>query len=503
MYIALYARQSIDKENSVSIETQLEYCRSTLPPDERSLTIRTFADKGYSGKDTNRPEFQKLMQEIRRGRVQKIVVYKFDRVSRSIIDFSDMLQTFKEHGVTFVSSQECFDTGSPYGEMICKILMVFAEFERASIINRIRDAYEKRSDMGLYPGGKKVYGYDLEEAVISGVKTKRFVPNPEEAAQIRCIYQIYANPTVTLRRLQDNLLEQGITPLSGKDWTTGKLSALMRNPIYVRADEAVYRYFERRNTQIVGELSAFDGTHNIQLYGRSKHDKSLEDWSDMKIVLLESEGIVDADTWLKCQQKLQRNKQAASSTSNRTSWLGGKLICEKCGHTMTTVKGASKRYFLCTGKTHKKTCTGIKETIYVEDMEALLSNCITQKLKGQTASASESHTETEVQLQALKRQLAEIEGQLSRLSEAVLSGNLNEELIAVLNSKAKSLSAEKRGLLDRMDELSVRSPAPLETIDLVRRWRRATFSEKRAICDILVKAVVIAENGDPEIIWNI
>ena len=59
--------------------------------------------------------------------------------------------------------------------MICKILMVFAEFERASIINRIRDAYEKRSDMGLYPGGKKVYGYDLEEAVISGVKTKRFV----------------------------------------------------------------------------------------------------------------------------------------------------------------------------------------------------------------------------------------------------------------------------------------------------------------------------------------
>ena len=223
----------------------------------------------------------------------------------------------------------------------------------------------------------------------------------------------------------------------------------------------------------------------------------------MKIVLLDSEGIVNADTWLKCQQKLQKNRQVASATSNRTSWLGGKLICGKCGHTMTTIKGASKRYFLCTGKTHKKTCTGIKETIYVEDMEALLGDCITQKLKRQTASASETHTEAEVQLQALKRQLTEIEGQLSRLSEAVLAGDLNEELIAVLNDKAKSLAAEKRGLLDRMDELSVTNTPPLETIDLVRRFRRATFAEKRAICDILVKAVVIAENGDPEIIWNI
>ncbi len=503
MCIALYARQSIEKEGSVSIETQLAYCKACLLPDEREQPIRCFSDKGYSGKDTNRPEFQKLMQEVRRGRVKKIVVYKLDRVSRSIIDFADMLQTFKAHDVKFVSSQESFDTGSPYGEMICKILMVFAEFERTSIINRIRDAYEKRSDMGLYPGGRKIYGYDLEEAVIGSIKTKRFVPNPAEAAQIRGIYQVYAAPSVTLRRLLDELLEQGITPLSGKDWTTGKLSALMRNPIYVRADEAVYRYFERRNTHIIGELSAFDGTHPLQLYGRSKHDKSLDDWSDMKVVLLESEGIVDAGLWLKCQQKLHQNRQAACSTSNRTSWLGGKLICEKCGHTMTTVKGASRRYFLCTGKTHKKVCTGIRETIYVEDMEALLGDCIAQKLKELTAGASEMHTEAEAQLQALKRRLAEIEKQLDSLSETVLAGDLNADMIGILNRKASSLTADKRRLLDRIGELSVRSAVPIDTIDLVQLWHGTAFAEKRAVCDILVKAVVIAENGDPEIIWNI
>ena len=238
-------------------------------------------------------------------------------------------------------------------------------------------------------------------------------------------------------------------------------------------------------------------------YGRSKHDKSLDDWSDMKVVLLESEGIVDAGLWLKCQQKLHQNRQAACSTSNRTSWLGGKLICEKCGHTMTTVKGASRRYFLCTGKTHKKVCTGIRETIYVEDMEALLGDCIAQKLKELTAGASEMHTKAEAQLQALKRRLAEIEKQLDSLSETVLAGDLNADMIGILNRKASSLTADKRRLLDRIDELSVRSAVPIDTIDLVRRWHGTAFAEKRAVCDILVKAVVIAENGDPEIIWNI
>lgn len=305
-----------------------------------------------------------------------------------------------------------FDTASPYGEMLMKLLMVFAEFERTSIVNRIRDAYEKRSSMGLYTGGRRVYGYALEKTVIQGIQTKKFVPRSGEAEHIKYIFEVYARPGVTLRRLQADLLQNGIKPLSGTDWTTGKLGTILRNPIYVKANADIYTYYQQRGVHIVNDIHAFDGVHNIQLYGRSTHNRDLPDWSDMKIVVLESEGLVDAATWLKCQQKLEKNRQVGKAWGNRTSWLAGKLICAKCGHTMTTVKGETKRYFLCTGKTHKKTCSGVRGTVYVEDMEAMVYDCIAQKLSSLTLSGTkQADASAEKKANALKIAIKEIEAQ--------------------------------------------------------------------------------------------
>ena len=97
----------------------------------------------------NRDGFQKMMGLVRQGKVSKVIVYKLDRMSRSLSDFMNILQEFKENKVEFVSSQEAFDTSSPYGDLIVKILMVFAEFERTSIINRVSQASLHRSEMGF------------------------------------------------------------------------------------------------------------------------------------------------------------------------------------------------------------------------------------------------------------------------------------------------------------------------------------------------------------------
>ena len=141
MAIALYARKSIERENSISCETQIEYCKSVIKPDERSEKTIEFIDNGYSGGNVNRDGFQKMMRQIERGKISKVIVYRLDRISRSLSDFVGILETLKKHNVQFVSSQESFDTSSPYGEMIVKILMVFAEFERKSIIERVKHAY--------------------------------------------------------------------------------------------------------------------------------------------------------------------------------------------------------------------------------------------------------------------------------------------------------------------------------------------------------------------------
>ena len=103
---AIYGRQSVDRKDSISIESQIEL---------RGGNFRKYTDKGYSGKNTDRPKFQEMMADIRRGLIKRVVVYKLDRISRSILDFATMMETFQEYNVEFVSSTEKFDTSTPMG----------------------------------------------------------------------------------------------------------------------------------------------------------------------------------------------------------------------------------------------------------------------------------------------------------------------------------------------------------------------------------------------------
>ena len=98
----IYARQSVDRKDSISIESQIDFCKYEL----KGGSCKVFKDKGYSGKNTDRPEFQKLLGEIRKGRVRRVIVYKLDRISRSILDFANMMELFQEYDVEFVSSTE-------------------------------------------------------------------------------------------------------------------------------------------------------------------------------------------------------------------------------------------------------------------------------------------------------------------------------------------------------------------------------------------------------------
>ena len=113
----LYARQSVEKQDSISVESQLEFCRFEI----KGQAFRTYIDRGFSGKDTRRPGFEALMEDIRRGEIQAVVVYKLDRISRSIVDFSNMMEVFQSYGVSFISSTEKFDTSTPIGRAMLNL----------------------------------------------------------------------------------------------------------------------------------------------------------------------------------------------------------------------------------------------------------------------------------------------------------------------------------------------------------------------------------------------
>lgn len=509
MAIVLYARKSVERENSISCETQLEYCKTAIKPNERNEKIITFIDNGFSGGNTNRDGFQKMMKLVRQGKVSKIIVYKLDRISRSLSDFVNILNEFKAHNVEFVSSQESFDTSSPYGEMIVKILMVFAEFERTSIINRVTQAYAHRSEMGFYMGGRQPYGFTLVPTVIHNIKTKKLTPISSEMEQVQYIFEIYAQENVSLRRLLDILIAENKRPLNGSNWTTSKLSSLLKNPIYVKADSDVYHYYDCHGVKMVNDLSMFTGEFGAQLYGHTKHKSDNPDWSDMKLVLLSHSGIVDSDIWLKCQRKLERNKQIGNSLSNRTSWLSGKVICEKCGYTMTTIKGKAnqngeiRRYFNCIGKSHKKICTGPKVTIYAEDLENMVYDCISEKLSELTGGKRTTTKGNSAEINDLKLKILAIEKDEHRLMDNILSGGFNDDLLVLANQKASQLKRDRLALYEQIDTLHSKNEETDSVINLAKCWKTADYNHKKAVAMIMIDKIIINNDGDAKIIWNI
>jgi len=508
MAIALYARKSIERENSISCETQIEYCKAMIKPNERSEKVITFIDNGYSGGNTDREGFQKMMRNIENGKISKVIVYRLDRISRSLFDFVNILNTFREHNVEFVSSQEAFDTSSPYGDLIVKILAVFAEFERNSIIARVTQAYEHRSEMGFYMGGRKPYGFTLEPVTINNVNTKRLAPQKDEIEQVKYIYEMYAVENVTLGRLLKNLINNNIKPVSGGGWTTAKLSTILKNPIYVKADNSVYDYFQRNNTQIISSPESFDGIHGLQLYGRSKHNSASNDWSDIKAVIMTHEGIIDSEIWIKCQYKLVKNKQVRNAVSNKSSWLGGKIICEKCGRTMTTIKGKTgggkiRIYFNCTGKSHFKDCTGSKSTIYAESLEDMIYKEIGKKLDTLKDTGRQKNNNISPMLNELKNKLKSIELEEAKLAEIIIKNEINSDLITILNNKACKLKSDKTDILAKIDDIKNKEIDTKSVINLSKKWKTASFEEKRGVCNILINKIIIDYEGNAEIIWNI
>ena len=145
MTIAIYARQSVFKEDSLSIDTQIETCRAEVERREKGADIKVYEDRGYSGKNTARPQLKNLMEEIENNRIDKVIVYKLDRISRNVVDFYNLYDFMNKHHCDFVSVKDEFDTSSSIGRLLIGILINFAQMERENIQLRVKDSYYPKS----------------------------------------------------------------------------------------------------------------------------------------------------------------------------------------------------------------------------------------------------------------------------------------------------------------------------------------------------------------------
>ena len=185
------------------------------------LIDESYDDGGFSGGNTNRPALQRLLQDVRAGKGGIVVVYKIDRLSRSLIDFATVLAEFNKHGVGFCAVTQDISSATSTGRMMLNILMTFAQYEREIIAERIKDKLSASKRKGKYVGGLLPLGYDADSEAM------KIIINPAEAESVKLIFSEYVR-TGSLKQVQRLLEERNIRT---KSWTSKKGIAHGGNPI--------------------------------------------------------------------------------------------------------------------------------------------------------------------------------------------------------------------------------------------------------------------------------
>ena len=233
---AVYTRKSTDEGLDMefnSLDAQREACEAYIAsqkPEGWVLVPDRYDDGGFSGGTLERPALKRLLADIEVGRVDVVVVYKIDRLSRSLMDFAKLVEVFDRRNVTFVSVTQSFNTTTSMGRLTLNVLLSFAQFEREVIGERIRDKIAASRRKGMWMGGYPVLGYE--------VKDRKLVVNEAEAATVRRIFERFVR-VGSITTLARTLSGEGMKTKQGSPVDKGFLYRLLRNRTYL--GEAVHK----------------------------------------------------------------------------------------------------------------------------------------------------------------------------------------------------------------------------------------------------------------------
>lgn len=345
--IAIYSRKSKFTGKGESIGNQIELCRQNIYlsfPDISDGDILIFEDEGFSGGNTNRPQFQEMMNLCRQKEIRCIVCYKLDRISRNVCDYSAMAEELNRLDVSFISVTEKFDTTTTMGRAMMYIASVFAQLERETIAERIRDNMLELAKDGRWLGGNPPTGYRSVETIgsitIDGKtrKARKLEIIQEEAEIVRLIYSKFLE-FHSLTRTETFLIQNDYKSKNQKPFSRFAIKGILSNPVYLIADEIAWNYFEMKGTDVFSEKSEFNGKNGIMAYnktiqqvGRANELRDMKDWI---IAVGKHKGLISSRDWVEVQRLLCHNKSKSyRKPRSNVALLSGVLYCGKCGSFM-------------------------------------------------------------------------------------------------------------------------------------------------------------------------
>ncbi|MEQ9380130.1 MAG: recombinase family protein [Pirellulales bacterium] len=427
---AIYTRKSTEEgleQEFNSLDAQREsgenYIKSQANEGWECLADR-YDDGGFSGGNMDRPALQRLLADVEAGKVDSIVVYKVDRLSRSLLDFAKMVETFDKHQVSFVSVTQLINTSTSMGRLMLNVLLSFAQFEREIISERTRDKIAAARRRGKWSGGMPLLGYDVDP------RGSKLIVNEDEAARVGTIFELYLEHQSLISTVQE-LDKRGWL---NKRWTTRK--------------------GHERGGKSFTKTSLHKLLTNVTYAGKLKYKDEVHEG--------EHAAIVDGEIWQRVQLLLVRNgRTGGAAVRNKFgALLKGILHCVPCGCAMSpthSTKNGKKRYryYVCTSAQKrgwhscpsKSIPAGEIERFVVDQIKCIGRDpALIHEIVTEAQSQGQSQVATlETEHRGLERELTRWNHEIQKLLEQIVPGEGNTPATARLADLQERIrDAERR-----------------------------------------------------------
>ncbi len=494
--IAIYVRVSTDeqaKNKEGSITSQIQRLQMKVEEKNRyedgkwGKVVDIYKDEAYSGKNTDRPEFQRLISDIKKKRINTVMVTELSRLSRSVTDFLNFVNEVEKLGCDFICLQYDFDTTSPAGRVFMTIIMALAQFERELTAERIKNNFHARALRGLLNGGHPFLGYDKDPK-----NTGRLLPNKKEATLVKEIFQLYIE-LGSISAVAHELNKRGFVNKAwaskegqdrgGNSFNHDHIWRTLTNPSYVGKRE-----INKTNKEVSAGL--------------------LKPEEQYYLVDASWDAIIDESVFNQVQERLNINKKVKSAPTHDFIF-SGLLTCDECGASLFGQSGSGrngKHYYY--GHKGASSCR-IKRYPAI-DLENIVKKQAFSFLNNQ--AMKEHFVETlhemndsrpKVNLSLIKVKEKEIEktqaevdqlvtimttnSTASRLESLIKKLDDSEKKLVVLKDETETLKQKLMGDQDKAVDLNYL----LDGLDMLRseRFRKANLAKKREILRNLIKTI--------------
>lgn len=523
MNIAIYSRKSKFTGKGESIENQIELCLEYAQSHFKDVHIQIYEDEGFTGANTDRPKFKQLMQDIKAKKIDVLMCYRLDRISRNVADFSSTLEMLEKYNVDFVSIKEQFDTSSPMGRAMTYISSVFAQLERETIAERVQDNMEQLAKTGRWLGGTAPVGYESVPVITTDTNGKirkqfKLKKIPEQAKIVQMLFDKFLELGSVIK-LETYLINNDILTVKNKPYNISTLKFILTNPTYAPADKLILDYFTSKNSSIALDKS-YDGNYGIMAYNRTNQKKnamSKNDISKWIISVGEHEPTIPSEKWIEVQTKMQLNTEKSfRKVHSQEALIAGLLRCEKCGSYMRPKRSRMSAdgskyhyYYICElkEKSHGKKCDMknipghtvdaklIEQLKYLANNPSDLLNNITEdyiKLSNSDVDLSKRMSEIESRISNHESIIDNLLSSLGEAKETIASKYILEKVNAIGN-EIGSLQAQ----LEKLKESQAQNKVSSINLDIRKNMLEyfaehvdnATVSQKRDMIRALVEKV--------------